>query len=150
MKIAIALHILSAVIWVGGMFFAYMALRPASISLEAGVRLNLWGAVFDRFFRWVWIAIILLLVSGYWIIYAVFGGMSGIGMYIHLMQTTGITMMIIFMHVYFAPYRRFKRALISGDTALAAKNLNQIRIFVAINLILGLLTIIIGSTGRHW
>ena len=29
MGIAITLHLLSVVVWVGGMFFAYLALRPA-------------------------------------------------------------------------------------------------------------------------
>ena len=33
MAIAIPLHLLAAVIWVGGMFFAYMALRPVAASL---------------------------------------------------------------------------------------------------------------------
>lgn len=31
MSLAIARHVLSAVIWVGGMFFAYMAMRPAVV-----------------------------------------------------------------------------------------------------------------------
>ena len=35
----IALHILSAVVWVGGMFFAYMVLRPAAGRLEQVERL---------------------------------------------------------------------------------------------------------------
>ena len=46
MAIAIALHLLAAVIWVGGMFFAYMALRPAAASLlEPPLRLPLWSQV---------------------------------------------------------------------------------------------------------
>ena len=55
------LHILAAVIWVGGMFFAWMILRPAlGASLEAPQRLQLWSAVFPRFFVWVWLAVLLL------------------------------------------------------------------------------------------
>lgn len=33
MPLAITLHVLSAVVWVGGMFFAWMALRPVAASL---------------------------------------------------------------------------------------------------------------------
>jgi putative copper export protein len=43
--LALAFHILGAVIWVGGMFAAYVCLRPAAGSLEASHRLQLWSAV---------------------------------------------------------------------------------------------------------
>ena len=63
-------HILSVVIWVGGMFFAYMALRPAAIStLEPPLRLQLWRQTFKHFFPWVWAAIITLLVTGFWMMF---------------------------------------------------------------------------------
>ena len=34
MPLLIALHILAAVVWVGGIFFAYMVLRPSAGPLE--------------------------------------------------------------------------------------------------------------------
>ena len=50
-QLAISAHILSVVIWVGGMFFAYMAMRPAAASvLEPPKRLSLWLPTFKRFF----------------------------------------------------------------------------------------------------
>ncbi|HEY6898714.1 MAG TPA: hypothetical protein VI279_15765, partial [Rhodocyclaceae bacterium] len=56
------LHVASVVVWVGGMFFAYMCLRPAAVELlEPPQRLRLWLGVFDRFFRWVWLAVALIL-----------------------------------------------------------------------------------------
>ena len=71
MSIAIGLHILAAVIWIGGMFFAYMVLRPVAASqLEPPARLTLWAACFDRFFVWVWLAVVLLPLSGYWILFS--------------------------------------------------------------------------------
>src|SRR3990167_5321602 len=73
MPVAITLHILSAVVWVGGMFFAWMALRPVAASLlEQPLRLPLWSKTFARFFPWVWTAVILLPASGYWMIFEVF------------------------------------------------------------------------------
>ncbi len=46
----LALHVLAVVIWVGGMFFAYNALRPAAAEvLEPPNRLKLWVATFVDF-----------------------------------------------------------------------------------------------------
>jgi putative copper export protein len=36
-SVALVLHSLSAVVWVGGMFFALFALRPATAPLEPGL-----------------------------------------------------------------------------------------------------------------
>lgn len=143
MFIAKSLHILAAVIWVGGMFFAYMALRPAAASLlEPPQRLSLWDGAFTKFFFWVWISIITILLSGYYMIFSVFGGFAGSGMHIHLMHGMGLVMMLIFMHVYFAPYKRMKKLVAEKNFPDAAKQLNTIRKLVAINLTIGLLTFI--------
>jgi len=64
MILGLALHIVAAVIWVGGMFFAYMVLRPSAGPLEPALRLPLWHRVFGRFFPWVWASIVALLASG--------------------------------------------------------------------------------------
>jgi len=150
MPIAIALHVLAAIVWVGGMFFAYMALRPVAASLlEPPLRLALWAQVFGRFFPWVWAAIALLLASGVWMIFNVFGGMAGVGMHVHVMLLLGIVMTLIYGHLYFAPYRRLTRAVAACDWLAGAKNLNQIRRLVGVNLVLGLLVAIVGSSGRY-
>lgn len=149
-SIALILHVLSAVVWVGGMFFALVVLRPASGPLDPPARLALWQRVFDRFFPWVFVAIALLLLSGYAMVFAVFGGFATIGLHVHLMQGIGIVMVLIFLHLYFAPWKRFRQAVAAGDNAVAAAQLNQIRILVTVNLILGLVTVAIGSSGRYW
>ena len=149
MAIAITLHVLAAVIWVGGMFFAYMALRPATAVLEPPTRLALWVRVFKQFFSWVWLAIIVLLATGYWMIFSFFGGFAQSGLHIHIMQGLGILMMLLFLHLYFAPYRRMKSAVVSEDWSLAGKQLNQIRLIVGTNLLLGLIVIAIASGGRY-
>ena len=150
MAIAIILHLLPAVIWVGGMFFAYMALRPvAATQLEPPARLSLWVGVFRRFFPWVFVAIALILGSGFWMVYAVFGGPGASGLYVHVMLVLGILMMLIFLHVYFAPFRRLQGAVGEEDWLAGGKQLAQIRMMVGINLLLGLVTIAIASGGRY-
>ena len=150
MSISIALHILSAVIWVGGMFFAYMALRPAAVAvLEPPLRLKLWVESFKRFFLWVWLSVILIMATGYWMVFAVFGGFDAIGLHIHLMHGIGIVMVLIYLHVFFAPYRRLRLALVIEDYAEGGRRLGQIRTLVGLNLTLGLCVIAIASAGRY-
>ena len=72
-SVALALHLLAALVWVGGMFFAIMVLRLAAGEMEPAVRVPLWGRVFAKFFPWVWMAVAILLATGYWMIFAVWG-----------------------------------------------------------------------------
>ncbi len=148
--IALIVHSLSAVVWVGGMFFAHQILRPAALALEPGPRFELWDRVLSRFFSWVIAAIVLILASGFAMVYGVFAGFPGIGLPIDLMTGIGVVMMLIFFHVYFAPFRRFRRAVARRDWAPASRQLAQIRVLVGINLLLGLLTIAIATSGPYW
>lgn len=149
MGVALLLHVLSAVIWVGGMFFAYVALRPVAASLlDPPARLALWAAVFARFFPWVFASIALILVTGVWMILAVLGGFAAVGGYIHLMLALGIGMMLIFFHVYFAPFRGLQQAVALQDWPAGGRHLAQIRVLVGINLMLGLVTVAVAAGGR--
>jgi len=147
--LAITLHLLAAVIWVGGMFFAYMALRPAASFLEPSLRLPLWSQTFRRFFPWVWVSVITLLASGFWIIKQ-YGGMGEVGPHVHIMLLLGLIMMLMFMHVFFAPHKKLGRAVESQEWETGAKALNQIRLLISIILILGLITTVIGSAGQYY
>ena len=148
MTVPIALHILGAVVWVGGMFFAYMALRPAAGDMAPAERLGLWRRTLDNFFPWVWGSIAALLGSGYGLIFAFPDAIYGI--HVPIMQGLGWIMILIFCHVYFSPYRRLRAALDGGDVETAAKQLGQIRLIFGGNLILGLITVVVGATGRFW
>lgn len=150
MTLGLVVHALAAVIWVGGMFFAYVVLRLAVRPIDPHARLELWGHVFQRFFPWVWASIVALLVSGYGMIFLGLGGFAGAGLHVHVMQGTGLLMMALFLHLYFAPWPRLRRALAAGDYQTATVQLNQIRRIVATNLALGLITNAIGASGRYW
>jgi len=150
MAFALTLHLLSAVIWVGGMFFAYMALRPVAAELlEPPLRLKLWRQVFGRFFVWVTIAVVLLLFTGLWMIFGVYGGMGNTRPYIHVMLLFGLIMMAIYGHLYFAPYQRLCKAVDVEDWPAAGNQLNTIRKMIAINLSLGLLVVAVAAAGRY-
>ena len=150
MSVLISLHALAAVVWVGGMFFALMVLRPSAGSLAPPERLRLWSGVFSRFFPWVWVSIALLLGSGYGLLFFYYGGFAGAGGHIHLMQITGLAMTALFIYLYFTPWRRFRDTVASAAVADAAKDLKRIRLIVTANLVIGLLTVIAGAGGRFW
>ncbi len=141
------LHVAAVTIWVGGMFFAYVCLRPvAAIQLEPPARLRLWRAVFGRFFPLVWLAVALLLITGLGMMLMV--GMKAAPIHWHMMFLTGLVMMIIFAHVYFAPYRRLIRAVSAADWPDGGAALAQIRKLVALNTALGFVTIALATGGR--
>ncbi len=149
MSLALALHLLAAVVWVGGMFFAHLCLRPSALAaLEPPQRLTLWNQVFRRFFLWVWIAILTLPVTGYWMVFAGFGGMEHVHWPIHLMQSTALIMIGIYLWIYFGPYQELRRAVGDQRWPDGGTALNRIRPLVLTNLTLGLITVAVAGVGR--
>jgi uncharacterized membrane protein len=149
-SLALACHILGAVVWVGGMFAAYVCLRPAVGLLETPQRLALWRRFFAKFFPWVWVSVVLLLVSGYYMLLTSFGGFHGAPLYIHAMQGAGWVMIALFAWLFHGPWLKFKRAVDAQDWPAAGARINDIRQIIMINLPLGLIVVVIGGTGRYW
>jgi len=150
MAIGLALHTLAAVIWVGGMFFAHMVLRPSALALEPPIRLPLWHRVFQRFFPWVWLSIATLLATGFAMLFFGLGGFGAARPSIHAMTALGLAMAAIYTYLYFVLWQRFRRAVAAADWPRAAANLAGIRRLVTVNLVLGVATVLIGAGGRYW
>ena len=94
----LTLHLLGVIVWVGGMFFAHMALRPAAVEvLEPPLRLPLMKRTLDRFFPWVWASIAAILSSGYLILFVMLR--SGAGLHVQIMQGTGLIMVVLFCFI---------------------------------------------------
>lgn len=146
-SIALAVHVLGAVVWVGGMFFAYVVLRPTAVILEPAPRLTIWAGVFKRFFPWVWMTVLGLLISGYWMIVGVYGGFANVGVHVHIMHLLGLLMMGLFIYLYYRPYPVFKAAVAEERWPDAAAALNRIRHIILVNLVLGLLVVVIATAG---
>ena len=145
------LHVIAVVIWVGGMFFAYNFLRPAAAeSLEPPARLTLWVGVFTKFFPYVWASVIILPLTGYLMIFSIWDSIANAPLYVHVMNGLGISMILIYMHVYFSPFKRLKLAVAEQRWPDGGKALAQIRILVAVNTALGLLVIAVASGGRFF
>lgn len=139
-------HLLGVIVWVGGMFFAHMVLRPTVAELlQPAQRLPLMDGVFRRFFPWVWLSVILIAASGGLLM--LLGGLRA-AWYIHVMLTSGTIMMAIFAYVYFAPYARLKQSVANQDWPAAGLAMAHIRKLVGVNLTLGLLTTCVALGGR--
>ena len=142
------LHVLGAVLWVGGMAFALLALRPAMAVLEPPQRLALHEGALRRFFLIVWHAMPVLLLTGWVLLFFWYGGFRGAGWHIHLMHLTGLIMAAVFVAIVLGPWRRFRAALAAGDRAGAATAMDRVRQMVSLNLGLGLLTVAVAAWGR--
>jgi len=147
-RIAILLHVLAVVIWVGGMFVLHFAVRPAAAGqLPPPQRIPLLATALGRFFFWVMIAIIAILGSGIGLILGA-GGFANAHVSVHVMFAIGLAMMGIFLHIRFAPFPRLQRAVAASDWPTAAANLDAIRKLVVTNLALGIVTTAVATIGR--
>ena len=146
--ILIALHVVAAMIWVGGMFFAFVILRPAVAEvLEPPLPARLWRAVLGRFLGSVWGAIVMLLATGYAMVWQ-YGGFAAVGWHIHAMHGLAWLMVALFARLCFSPYRHLGAALDRRDPDAAVAALGRVRHIVAVNLGLGLLVAVIATGGR--
>jgi len=134
------LHVLAAIAWLGGISFMLFALRPAAAEiLPPGQRLTLITKTLQRFFRWVWTAIAVLLLSGLAMLLGV--GMKGAPTGWHAMLGIGLVMCLLFAHLYFGPFRRLVRAVNAADWPEGGRQAGQIGTLAMGNLVLGVLAI---------
>ncbi len=134
------LHLAAAIVWLGGMTFMLFALRPALLSeLQGPARLGLLAQVLKRFFAIVLGAVAVLLLTGLHLYGAGAKavGMPSIPLGWHLMAGLGLTMILVFGHIYFAGFRGLSRAVAASDWTVAAAKAAQIHTLVVLNFILG-------------
>ena len=143
------IHVLSIIVWVGGMAFAHLFLRPAVAQLEPAVRLRLMHDVLGRFFKAVLVASLLALASGLWMLGRVAkqvvqsGGSFDMPLAWTVMTVLGLAMVAIFMHIRFALYKRLGRAVAASEWGAAGAALAQTRKWVLVNLCLGVLVVVV-------
>ena len=141
------LHVLAALVWVGGMFFAWLVLRPAAVSaLEGPARLKLWVEVFRRFFRWVWLAVVILAISGIGMLHMRFNGFETAPRYIQVMIGGGVAMFALFMRIQALLLPELRAAVAAEDWAAGAGVLGRIRRMVGVNLVLGIVVVGVASS----
>ena len=145
-SLAYTLHVLAALVWVGGMFFAWMILRPAAMAaLDGPPRLKLWMNVFQRFFVWVWVAVLILPISGVGVLQLRFNGFETAPRYVQVMMGLYVVMTALFIRIQALQLPELRTAVAAEDWATGAQALGKIRKLVGINLIVGLVVVAVAS-----
>ena len=141
-------HVLGVVVWVGGMFVLHFAVRPSAARLqEPSVRLTFLSSALGRFMSWAALAIAAVLASGVAMI-LISGGFRNAHLSVHLMFAVGLVMMMLYLHIRFAPFKRMRAAVMSSEWAVAGAHLDTVRKMVLINIVLGFIVIAIATIGR--
>ena len=141
------LHVVAVAIWVGGMFFAHLCLRPAALQLPPPQRLPLMADALGRFFGWVIVALVLLWLSGLAMMGSV--GMAAAPIAWHLMLGIALLMTVVFAVIRGLRYPRLRNSVAAQDWPSAGAALNSIRLLVLVNLVLAMLTIAVATLGRY-
>lgn len=132
-----ALHVLGAVVWVGGLFFLLLIMRPAISQLDPPLRVDVYRAAFHRFLRMLWVVIPGMLITGYAMMFGEYGGFTDGRWNLHLMHMLGLGMAALFMTIWFGPYQLFRRG--------QGRAIDLIRPLLVTSLLLGLATIVVAT-----
>lgn len=143
-----ALHVLGAVLWVGGLATMLLVVRPALMGLEPPQRVAVHRVAMQKFFLLVWHAMPIVLLSGYGLVLFWFGGFGATGWHVRMMHGTGLLMTAIFLYVVLVPWKVFRQAVNRGGVPTAVAALGRIRQLVLLNLVLGVLTVAVAAWGR--
>ncbi|WP_296248205.1 CopD family protein [Pseudomonas sp. UBA4194] len=140
------LHVLAALVWVGGTFFAWMILRPAAVAaLQGPARLQLWGEIFPRFFVWVWLAVVILPISGVAIVHMRFAGFETAPRYVQIMMGLYVVMVALFLRIQGLQLPQLRKAVAAQAWADGATIMGHIRRLVGINLLIGMAVVALAA-----
>ncbi len=148
-SIIVFLHVISAVIWVGGMIAIRFAVHYSIQNIEdPKVKLGRTLENLKRFFNIVIPTIITLLITAIIMIVAL--GFKGTALYniVIVKEIIWTIMLIIFITIYMKR-NKAQKAFDNGDFANTKKQLIPIATyFIPINIVLGLVAIFLGITLR--
>jgi len=140
-------HITGVIVWVGGMFFAHFVLRPAAEAvLEPPKRLAFMAATLARFFALVAVCVAAVLLSGLAMLSLVQSSRMPVGW--HVMSTLGVVMALVFAYIRVALFPRFLHCVAESAWPQAAAALLSIRRLVALNLALGVCSLVAAASTR--
>ena len=137
-SLVLGVHLLAMTLWTGGMAYALVVLRPSLAVLAPAERMALHGETLRRFFRLVYVAMPLVLLTGWAMVFGVYGGFANLPWPVNVMQLLGLAMAAVFVALALGPYRRFRAQ--PSDAAAAS-----IRRLIHVNLGLGGVVIVVAS-----
>ena len=138
--LVLAVHLLGMAAWLGGAAYALFVLRPSLGLLDTTQRNSVQLQTLRRYFRLVWHAMPLVLISGWAMLAGRLGGFSNPDWHIQAMQALGLVIALIFAYAFFGPFRKVRRAIRPQQASF-----DSIRSLVSVTLLLGILVVVIAS-----
>lgn len=145
----IFLHVLSAIIWIGGMIVIRFGVHYSMQKIEEPkLRLGRVLENLQRFFNMVIVSIILLLLTAIIMILAIDFKQTSLYNIVILKEVIWVVMTLIFIVIYLKR-QKAQKAFDNGDF-LSAKNHLEVlaKYLIPLNIILALLAVIFGITLR--
>ena len=145
LKLALFLHVISAIFWVGGMLFLVLVIAPYLMTIQdPAAKSKIFQVVGNQFRKWGWAAIITLLVTGPVILYLLYD-ISPSGIFDSGLHATGfgkalaikltlVTLLVIsslFHDFWIGPKSRTSRNLVKWARIFGRTNL-LIALFIVI------------------
>ena len=149
LALLLAVHLLAASFWLGGMAFMLWIAPPALAARlppeqQGPLRLALLG----HFLAAVWIAMPLTLASGY-ALFALTGAAVRASPGLHAMAGLGTLMGAVFAGLYFGVFRPLRAAAAAGERERAARLAGRLRKLVLLNLGFGTLVVLAAALARY-
>ena len=148
-SLIIFLHVISAVLWVGGMIAIRFAVHYSIQNIvEPKIKIERTLENLKRFFNMVIPAILILLITAVIMIIAL--GFKGTPLYSFVIAKEAIwTVMTIVFIIIYVKRNKAEKAFIEGDFLAAKSNLAPIaKYYIPLNIILGIVAIYLGVTLR--
>jgi len=145
----IFLHVISAVIWIGGMVAIRFAIHYSMQNiLEPKIKLGRTLENLKRFFNLVLPFIALLLITALVLIFGLEFKGTHLNKFVHMKESIWLVMTIIFITVY-VKRNNAQKAFDQDDFKEAKKQLEPIaKIYIPLNIFFGLVAIYLGVTLR--
>lgn len=148
MTVALPLHIVAAIVLLGGLFFASVVFRPIARDLDIETASTLRQQVWSRFFAWGWVSLLLILATGIAMVFLRFGGFSGVPLIHRANMAIGIPAMALFGYVFFGPWHEYRRRVARRDWSAAQEEIKRIHVLMGVIVGLGFVASVVSAIGR--
>lgn len=142
-------HVLSAVIWVGGMIAIRFAIHYSMQNItEPKIKIERTLENLKRFFNLVLPFIALLLVTALFLIFGLDLKETPLNKFVHIKEAIWTIMTIVYITVYIKR-NKAEKAFNDGDLPKVKAQLEPIaKIYIPLNIVLGIIAIYLGVTLR--
>lgn len=138
------LHVLAASIWITDMLIALFVLRPASLAaLTPPLRLQKLVGIFPRVFGWVWVAVLILPISGVVMMRLRFAGFETAPRHVQIMIGLYVVMVALFLRMHGLQLPALRKAVASQEWTEGMTAVTHMRRLAALDLLLGLAVVVV-------